>query len=110
MMFSTSLIFALFGLSSQWVKPIGTRRKLHKYSVTLGRILNLPPQMRNTPSKLLLCGLFNVKRCKEFGGILRMIAGVGPDGTKYDDQYVPVHQRCICSATLAPTPPHFTTM
>ena len=39
-----SLIFALFGLSSQWVKPIGTRRKLHKYSVTLGRILNLPPQ------------------------------------------------------------------
>jgi hypothetical protein len=85
MMFSTSLIFALFGLSSQWVKPIGTRRKLHKYSVTLGRILNLPPQMRNTPSKLLLCGLFNVKRCKEFGGILRMIAGVGPDGTKYDE-------------------------
>ena len=49
------------------------------------RIVNLPPQLRNRPNKLLLLGLYNTKFAKANGGVCRMISGVGPDGTEYDE-------------------------
>ena len=72
-------------LCLQWVKPIGVRRKVHKYNVTLGRVLNLPPQLRNRPNKILLLGIFAVRWAKSRGGVLRMISGIGPDGEEFDE-------------------------
>jgi hypothetical protein len=69
----------------QWVKPIGVRRKLHKYGILLGRIVNLPLQFRNKRAFLVLLGLYQAKFAKAHGGVCRMISGVGPDGTKFDE-------------------------
>lgn len=73
-------------LSPQWVKPIGTRRKMHKYGVLLLRLVNLPVQIRNRSDKLLVLGLYNVKFAKVNGGVCRMICGVGPEGEVYDEE------------------------
>ena len=75
-----------FATSSQWVKPIGVRRKMHKYGVITLRIINLPMTIRNRSDKVLVLGLYNVKFAKTRGGPCRLIAGVGPDGTVYNEE------------------------
>ena len=69
----------------QWVNGIGVKRKMHKYGVLVYRMLNLPKAIRNTFCNLLLGGLYQVAFAKQNGGVTRMVAGVGPDGTIYDE-------------------------
>ena len=65
---------------TQWAKPIGTKRKLHKYGVVLGRVINFPKTIRNNRNHLLVLGVYNTRFAKAHGGVCRMISGVGPDG------------------------------
>ena len=102
----------------QWVKPIGVRRKFHKYGVVLVRLLNLPPQLRNRPDKLMVWGIYNTRFAKENGGVLRMLSGVGPDGTYYDEACLRTDLEAlqtgiemeVCRSphltSFTPTPPH----
>lgn len=53
--------------------------------MVLVRLINLPLQLRNRADKLLVLGLYNTRFAKENGGVTRMISGVGPDGTYYDE-------------------------
>ena len=72
-------------LRVQWVKPIGVRRKEHKYSVVLIKINNLPKNIRTRRDKILLFGIWNVKFAKKVGGVLRMLCGVSLDGTVHSE-------------------------
>ena len=100
------------------MKPIGVRRKFHKYGVVLVRLLNLPPQLRNRPDKLMVWGIYNTRFAKENGGVLRMLSGVGPDGTYYDEACLRTDLEAlqtgiemeVCRSphltSFTPTPPH----
>jgi hypothetical protein len=61
------------------------RRKLHKYGVVLIRLLNYPIQIRNKQDKILVYNIYNTKFAKANGGVCRMVAGVDPDGSCYDE-------------------------
>ena len=65
----------------QWVKPIGVRRKEHKYSVVLIKINALPVQIRTRRDKVLLYAIWNTKFAKGKGGMLRMLCGMDQDGS-----------------------------
>jgi hypothetical protein len=69
----------------QWVNGIGVKRKFHKYGVLVYRWLNLPKHIRNTFAHLVLGGLYQVLYAKQNGSVLRMVSGVGEDGTIYDE-------------------------
>ena len=69
----------------QWVKPIGVRRKEHKYSVVLFKVNNLPKNIRTRRDKILLYGIWNTKFAKKVGGVLRMLCGVSLDGTVHNE-------------------------
>lgn len=74
-------------LCFQAVNPIGVRRKDHKYGVLTGRIINLPPQLRDRQDQILLLALYSCKHAKKLGGESRMICGIHQEtGEEYDER------------------------
>ena len=58
---------------------------MHKYGIVSGRFLNLPKESRNADVNKLLLGIYQCDFAKKNGGVARMLAGIGPDGTQYDE-------------------------
>lgn len=58
------------------VNPIGVRRKDRKYGAFTGRILNLPPHLRDRPEHFLLLAIYCVKQAKKHGSTCRMLTGI----------------------------------
>ena len=68
---------------AQSVKPIGTKRKNHKYGVVVAANVNLPKHVRVSHDQLHLVALYNTKFAKKHGGVVRMLTGVSDDGTRH---------------------------
>ena len=82
-------------MCAETVNAIGTKRGAHQYEVSLVSILNIFKRKRMSFDYLLILGLWQAKFAKKVGGALRLLCGIGPDGTRYNETCYAVEMRAL---------------
>lgn len=82
-------------MCAETVNAIGTKRGAHQYEVSLVSILNISKRKRMSFDYLLMLGLWQAKFAKKVGGALRLLCGIGPDGTRYNETCYAVEMRAL---------------
>ena len=67
------------------IDGLSQKARKHKYGALLATPVNLPHRIRHYHDHMLLLALYNSRYSKKNGGLVRMLTGIGVDGTQHED-------------------------